>query len=85
MTKLEEKLIELGYVEGIFQNRYIKYYQQTDNYILVQLYSDRKKVKSSSLYCGMAIYKQKDIETLQQAFNEMQKDLEVLKEYEKCN
>ena len=80
MTKLEEKLIELGYVESIFEYRYIKYYQQTDNYILVQLYSDRKKVKSSSLYCGMALYKQKDIETLQQAFDEMQKDLEELKQ-----
>ena len=82
MGKLEQKLIQLGYTEGIFQNRYIKYYQQTDNCILVQLYSDRKKVKNSSLHCGMALYKQKDIETLQQAFNEMQKDLKIIKECE---
>ena len=79
MTKLEQKLQELGYTEGIFQNRYVKYYQQTDIYILVQLDSDRKKIKYNSLHSGMAMNKQKHIDILQQVFNEMQKDLKELK------
>lgn len=82
MTKLEQKLVELGYVEGIFQNRYIKYYQQTDNYILIQLSSDKEEIKWHHLYCQSSFDKQEHIDSLQQAFNEMQKDLEILKECE---
>lgn len=81
MTKLEEKLQELGYKNSVFQNRYIKYYEETDNYILIKLSNCKDEIKSY-LYWQSAFYEQEHIETLQQAFNEMQKDLEILKECE---
>ena len=81
MNKLEEMLIELGYRISIFQNRYIKYYEN-DNYILVQLNSDKDEIKFHHLYCQSSFDRQEHIDSLQQAFNEMQKDLEILKECE---
>lgn len=79
MTKLEEKLIELGYKVSIFQHRYIKYYEETDNYILIQLSKYNDEIENCYLYCQSAFIIQEHIDSLQQAFNEMQKDLEVLK------
>lgn len=83
MTKLEKKLQELGYKsDTIYLKRYIKYYKETDNYILVQLSNDRETIKNCYTYCQSAFTKQKHIKKLQETFDEMQKDLEVLKEYE---
>ena len=59
MTKLEEKLIELGYER----------YNDTYNF---------GKIKGNSTNTNVVT---KDVHT-HQAFNEMQKDLEVLKKYE---
>ena len=79
MTKLEEKLIELGY-ENVYGYVYIKR--------LNSIYSISFEVYSSVYYCSTyreikSFRKQQDIDDLQQAFNTMQKDLEVLKECEK--
>ena len=75
MTKLEEKLIELGY------ENYIYYWQKTtwvnNTFVVIQI----SKVLTGSL-SRCIIKSQQDIDNLQLAFNEMQKDLEVLKEYE---
>ena len=74
MTKLEEKLIQLGYKEMALcwrkdtsENISIiltKSLPLTENYIL-----NSKIIKS-----------QQDINLIQQAFNQLQKDLEVLKD-----
>lgn len=75
MTKIEEKLIELGY-ENVYASVYLKrlnsiYSISFDVYSSVYFYSLYRENKSFKT--------QKDIDNLQQAFNEMQKDLEILK------
>ena len=48
---MENKLKELGYKsDTIYLKRYIKYYQGTDNYILVQLSNDREKIENCYNY-----------------------------------
>ena len=81
MTKLEEKLIELGYRQYLtHKNLYLK---NIDNArILLWLNNSRLKItKDSGVLKNESIYvrKQEDINALQQAFNEMKKDLEELK------
>lgn len=79
---LEQKLIELGYRISIFDHRYIKYNKETDNYILIQLSESNNSIIFYSFGYQNAFKTQQDIDNLQQAFNEMQKDLEILKECE---
>lgn len=89
MTKIEEKLIELGYEKDIgvsFRKTII--INQMEFVIL--LYLKNRKIKDYKLFvynkeCGGVlpiIKKQQDIFDLQQAFNTMQKDLEIIKECE---
>lgn len=72
MTKLEQKLIELGYQD------YQYYWQKTrwinDTFVIVQISKDLK-----GLIKDLFVNSQEHINNIQQAFNEMQKDLEVLK------
>lgn len=83
MNKLEQKLIELGYKYDLSHYVYTKEYQlDTDNKIMIVLNSDRTTIQNSRVYCLSPYFKQQDIDNLQLAYNEMQKDLEVLKEYE---
>lgn len=82
MTKLEQKLIELGYVY-IQHNDYFK--KQFTRYIYISIELDNNKLKVNDYgvdYKTEYFRKQHQLDKLQQAFNEMQKDLEVLKEYE---
>ena len=93
MTKLEEKLIELGYEEtgdGYSSKRndnFISYSKlfHTSNLmaylICVDVYSNGY-FHSYLLEERYYIRTQQDIDNLQQAFNQMQKDLEELREYE---
>lgn len=71
MTELEEKLIELEY------ENYIYYWQKTkwvnNTYVVIQISKD---LTGTLGHC--AIKSQQDIDNLQQAFNQMQKDLEEL-------
>ena len=80
MTKLEQKLIQLGYKQ--------------DPYHSYIFYKDYSFCTSISIYCKNAIKgkvwshlryydMQQDIDSLQQAFNELQKDLEILKAIDK--
>ena len=85
MTKLEEKLIELGYEkrEVFYQNNDIyrtKYIKSVNNvsYIEINVYEKY----TYSVINEYAITDQSQIDKIQQAFNEMQKDLEILKECE---
>ena len=74
MTKLEEKLIQLGYKKA-YDNTYIKksntfYWLTLEVYeqdIFGSVYSERRKFRY-----------QNQIDNLQQAFNQLQQDLEVL-------
>ena len=76
MTKLEKKLIELGYTqEDYSSNIYYKFIKRI--YIFINAYNLNKYGVE---YPMMTYTKQKHINDLQQAFNELQKDLEVLKQ-----
>ena len=79
MTKLEEKLIDLGY-----EYESMTYYSKIfgDHKIYIDLFCKRK-IEDYFLQSHILNFrKQEQINNLQQAFNEMQKDLEVLKKYE---
>lgn len=76
MTKLEEKLIELGYLKDAYNSKV--YYK--DCYGLHGININIKneiKGKVWSVYEGYT--SQIQIDNLQKAFDEMQKDLEILK------
>lgn len=75
MTKLEEKLIELGYKQEEYLHFiYFKYIN--DFYVFI----NSRNLNKYGVERFMKTYsKQKDIDNLQQAFNELQRDLEILK------
>lgn len=80
MTKLEEKLIELGYEQDI-QNQFIYIKYKYNNWCLI--YAGLNKSKTDYyLYLDNIepICEQRELDILQLAFNEMQKDLEVLED-----
>ena len=81
MTKLEEKLVELGYEQGVtLKHLYLK--DIGNARILLWLNQSHTNItKDSGVLKNESIYvrKQQDIDNLQKAFNEMQKDLEILK------
>lgn len=79
MAKLEDKLIKFGYKkvyftlwEKIFLNNFIIRLEVIDNKI-----TDRFELVNHQ---NIIIKNQSEIDNLQLAFNEMQKDLEVLKQ-----
>lgn len=77
MTKLEQKLIELGYKRTGYFN-FIK--QVSENSLLIKLDVDRKKILETYVdYYAIGVSYQWQIDNLQQAFNQLQKDLEALK------
>ena len=84
MTKLEQKLVELGYEQGVtlktlyFKKIYNARIMLWLNKRCSNITKDSGVLKNGSIY----VRKQQDIDILQQAFNEMQKDLEELKKYE---
>ena len=81
MTKLEEKLIDLGYMQD-FQNQYIYRKQFNVCDIIAGLTQDKKE-------CWLRLTNIDDIETkkdmkeLKKVFNVMQQDLEILRKYER--
>lgn len=77
MTKLEEKLIELGYKYDEMEQHYYKEVLFARICLFDIKYDTKNYVKPMKL-----ITKQKDIMFFELAFNEMQKDLEELKKYE---
>lgn len=80
MTKLEEKLKELGY--EYFNNCYIKMVNGV--FIWVESWNEKfSKIHKMFVYDHIQYIKQQNhLDMLQQAFNQMQKDLEELKKYE---
>ena len=71
MTKLEEKLIELGYET---KNIVYKYWHK--GLIVIETFYER--IEAWYILTPILIRTQEDIEKYQQAFNQLQKDLEVL-------
>ena len=84
MTKLEQKLLELGYEFDHYevftrQNAYKKLIGDFDPAIIF-IYVNKNTNKIATYYAINGIVtSQIHINNLQQAFNEMQKDLEFLK------
>ena len=78
MTKLEEKLIQLGY-ENIKNNRWVKEYDGNKN-IFINTNENHNEIKEYYIHFYSFLECQQDIDNLQQAFNQLQKDLEVLKD-----
>lgn len=85
MTKLEQKLIELGY-NGL---DYLKlcYCKNVEN-VHIDIWLNDDKLSINKNASGVQkrrlqnIRTQQDIDNLQQAFNQLQSDLKELKEYE---
>ena len=82
MTKLEEKLIELGYVKYQEPNRYIK-----KNMNIVLVVSSKGRILNSYLRVCTLIYNRNDIQALKDSIEDydiqlkiMRFDLEVLKQ-----
>lgn len=78
MTKLEEKLLELGYEKSNIPRIYIKRIYCNN----IQLTICGNTVLSPKIQTNNIVEYQWEIDNLQQAFNELQKDLEELKKYE---
>lgn len=88
MTKLEQKLKELGYEYtspyGYYcrlKNDYVMRYQKNteEDYRIIIDLDFKTETKIIDCYISLSILRPKDIDNLQQSFNEMQKDLEELK------
>ena len=74
MVKLEEKLIELGYINHIYywsKNMWVN----NQTFVVVQISKDL-----TGTIGNCVIKSQQDIDNLQQAFNQLQLDLKELKE-----
>lgn len=83
MTKLEEKLIELGYkpfYQSAYYDSFVKRIENIGNCNII-LDIETKKITMSYLVPN-TIHNKEQLDNLQQAFNVMQKDLEELKKYE---
>lgn len=76
MTKLEEKLLELGY--ELETHTYIK---RLKGNIALCIYVTPNRL-IGGVECDKFFMYQFQIDNLQQAYNQLQNDLEVLKEYE---
>lgn len=76
MTKLEKKLIELGYEKSNIPRIYIKRIYGNN----IQITICGNTILKPKIQTNNIIEYQEEIDNLQQAFNQLQKDLEVLKE-----
>ena len=77
MTKLESKLLELGY-KGIFVGNDNTVYYKNQIKRIVLNFECTKIVTSYLRLPSIEIDNQKQINNIQRAFNQLQKDLEVL-------
>lgn len=92
MTKLEEKLVELGYEYvssyGFYSrlnNDYVMRYEkdtEEDYQIIIDL-DYTTKTKIIDCYISLSILRPEDIVNLQQTVKEFEKDLEILKGIDK--
>lgn len=80
MSRLEQKLIELGYefVDSCYNSHCYRKCIEGNGRVCINVCKDR----IIGRYIDKVIIHQQDIDNLQQAFNEMQKDLKELRKYE---
>ena len=74
MTKLEEKLNELGYEYDETTTNRVRYYKLTNgNTLAIILKINSKSIFNAYAFInGLVFYSQQDIDNLQQAFNTLQ-------------
>ena len=85
MTKLEQKLLELGYkcYYNSLTHEHQRYYKQFSNIIGMNITIKNDKITVSNVeYGSYLFYNQQQLDNLQQAFNQLQSDLKELKEVE---
>lgn len=85
MSKLEEKLIELGYGMKYDEEVRIIYFKWVNKIWRIAFEIDDENIKDISLGVGSKNYNKDEIdedEYLINAYNEMRKDLGVLNKYE---
>ena len=81
MAKLEEKLEKLGYRYAFDSDEgylYVKTHNKKYIFNVLLSYSKRR-IENYDMLSVYDFHAQKDIDNLQKAFNEFQKDLEILK------
>ena len=81
MTKLEQKLIQLGYSPLGYRCAKYDWY---NGLIHISLNVDKTEI-IDYFAKGVSMRNEFDLDMNIQAFNQLQKDLEVLKEYEENN
>ena len=86
MTKLEEKLIQLGYecVSYEYMSK-LERYEKVINNSVIYFYIRDNEIVMYGVYPTCDYQFQYEIDDLQEALDQLQKDLEVLKEYENNN
>ena len=83
MTKLEEKLLELGYKKVAKFNGIIKIYEKYENFTHFIVKLEENNIYDYYIYEeAFVVRNQRAIDLLQQAFDIMKKDLEELRKYE---
>jgi plasmid replication initiation protein len=82
MSKLEQKLIELGYKTAVDTNNVILGIKQVNKSDLVIKISNKNEIEKYIWSYTRYFETQQDIDNLQQAFNQLQFDLKELKEDE---
>lgn len=85
MTKLEQKLEQLGYICGYEEWDENKEYLYASKFGInkrctINITYHNGKLFDSNLHVGY-LFSQQDIDNIQQAFNQLQKDLKELNEY----
>ena len=75
MTKLEQKLVELGYKQKYRRSKkYSKHFRLCE--LIIRLH--KEEIADFYIEINITIDNQYQIDVIQQAFNQLQKDLEVL-------
>ena len=83
MTKLEEKLIKLGYKHDRYFtliHSFVKIYNDKWNLTIETSGDETRVVEGYVDLDGIAIYTQQDIDNLQKAYNILQQDLKMLED-----
>lgn len=85
MTKLEQKLIKLGY-EKISHNYMTKLtrYKKDFDFAYIHFFIRNNEIVMYGACANCDYQEQYELDNLQQAFNKLQNDLKELKEYENC-
>lgn len=83
LKKLEKKLTNLGYKRVLFSYCFSYIKQVKQHIIHLEFYTKSLELANAFIEVGETIKTKEVIDNLQHAFNEMQENLEILKEIEK--